>query len=131
YVSLLTLFNFPTNISLMAYSQVASGIASARRILELIKAETDLDENVGGYAGDMVGRIQFDGVTFGYVEGTDVIRDVSFEVEPGETVAIVGQTGSGKSTLTKLINRTYDVDRGRVLVDGVDVRDWDLAALRR
>lgn len=131
YVSLLTLFNFPTNISLMAYSQVASGIASARRILELIKAETDLDENVGGYAGDMVGRIQFDGVTFGYVEGTDVIRDVSFEVEPGETVAIVGQTGSGKSTLTKLINRTYDVDQGRVLVDGVDVRDWDLAALRR
>lgn len=131
YVSLLTLFNFPTNISLMAYSQVASGIASARRILELIKAETDLDENVGGYAGDMVGRIQFDGVTFGYVEGTDVIRDVSFEVEPGETVAIVGQTGSGKSTLTKLINRTYDVDRGLVLVDGVDVRDWDLAALRR
>src|SRR5690606_14474744 len=63
--------------------------------------------------------------------GTDVIRDVSFEVEPGETVAIVGQTGSGKSTLTKLINRTYDVDQGRVLVDGVDVRDWDLAALRR
>lgn len=131
YVSLLTLFNFPTNISLMAYSQVASGIASARRILELITAETDLDENAGGYDGDMVGRIQFDGVTFGYVEGTDVIRDVSFEVEPGETVAIVGQTGSGKSTLTKLINRTYDVDRGLVLVDGVDVRDWDLAALRR
>jgi ATP-binding cassette subfamily B protein len=131
YVSLLTLFNFPTNVSLMAYSQVASGIASARRILELIKAETDLDENAGGFAGDMVGRIQFDGVTFGYVDGTDVIRDVSFEVEPGETVAFVGQTGSGKSTLTKLINRTYDVDQGRVLVDGVDVRDWDLAALRR
>lgn len=131
YVSLLTLFNFPTNISLMAYSQVASGIASARRILELIRAETDLDENVGGYDGEMVGRIQFDDVTFAYVQGTDVIADVSFEVEPGETVAIVGQTGSGKSTLTKLINRTYDVDRGRVLVDGVDVRDWDLAALRR
>ena len=91
YVSLLTLFNFPTNVSLMAYSQVASGIASARRILELIKAETDLDENAGGFAGDMVGRIQFDGVTFGYVDGTDVIRDVSFEVEPGETVAFVAR----------------------------------------
>ena len=130
YVSLLTLFNFPTNVSLMAYSQVASGIASARRILELIKAETDLDENAGGFAGDMVGRIQFDGVTFGYVDGTDVIRDVSFEVEPGETVAFVGQTGSGKSTLTKLINRTYDVDAGTVLIDGVDVRAWNLAALR-
>jgi ATP-binding cassette subfamily B protein len=131
YVSLLTLFNFPTNVSLMAYSQVASGIASARRILQLIKAETDLDENAGGYEAPMAGSIRFDDVTFGYTEGTDVIVDVSFEVAPGETVAIVGQTGSGKSTLTRLINRTYDVDRGQVLVDGVDVRDWDLAALRR
>jgi ATP-binding cassette subfamily B protein len=131
YVSLLTLFNFPTNVSLMAYSQVASGIASARRILQLIRAETDLDENAGGYEAPMAGSIRFDDVTFGYTEGTDVIVDVSFEVAPGETVAIVGQTGSGKSTLTRLINRTYDVDRGQVLVDGVDVRDWDLAALRR
>lgn len=131
YVSLLTLFNFPTNASLTAYSQVASGVASARRILELIKAEAGLDENVGGYDGDMKGHIRFDGVTFGYVAGSDVIVDVSFEVEPGETVAIVGQTGSGKSTLIKLINRTYDVDDGQVLVDGVDVRVWDLAALRR
>ena len=70
-------------------------------------------------------------MTFGYVSGVDVLSDVSFSVRPGQTVAVVGQTGAGKSTLTKLINRTYDVNEGRVLVDGVDVRDWSLAALRR
>jgi ATP-binding cassette, subfamily B, bacterial len=131
YMGLLGLFGFPTFISLMAYSQVSLGIAGARRILELINAETVLDENAGGYEGQMVGHIRFENATFSYVEGAEVVQDVSFEVEPGATVAIVGQTGSGKSTLTKLINRTYDVNQGRVLVDGVDVRDWDLAALRR
>jgi ATP-binding cassette, subfamily B, bacterial len=131
YMGLLGLFGFPTFISLMAYSQVSLGIAGARRILELINAETVLDENAGGYEGQMVGHIHFENATFSYVEGAEVVQDVSFEVEPGATVAIVGQTGSGKSTLTKLINRTYDVNQGRVLVDGVDVRDWDLAALRR
>jgi ATP-binding cassette subfamily B protein len=59
-----------------------------------------------------------------------VLEDISFHVEPGQTVAIVGQTGSGKSTLTDLINRTYDVTKGRILIDGVDVREWNLAPLR-
>jgi ATP-binding cassette subfamily B protein len=59
------------------------------------------------------------------------LQDISFSVAPGQTVAIVGQTGAGKSTLAKLINRTYDVDEGQVLVDGVDAREWHLAALRR
>jgi ATP-binding cassette, subfamily B, bacterial len=131
YMGLLGLFGFPTFISLMAYSQVSLGIAGARRILELINAETILDENAGGYEGQMVGHIRFENASFSYVDGAEVVQEVSFEVEPGATVAIVGQTGSGKSTLTKLINRTYDVNQGRVLVDGVDVRDWDLAALRR
>ena len=60
----------------------------------------------------------------------DVLQNISFKVKPGQTVAIVGQTGAGKTSLVKLINRTYDVTQGQVLVDGVDVRDWNLAALR-
>ncbi len=131
YMGLLGLFGFPTFISLMAYSQVSLGFAGARRILQLMNAETVLDENAGGYSQPMQGHIRFENATFSYVDGAEVVQDVSFEVPRGATVAIVGQTGSGKSTLTKLINRTYDVDEGRVLVDGVDVRDWDLAALRR
>ena len=131
YMGLLMLFGFPTFVSLMAYSQVSVGMAGARRILELINRETELDENAGGYEAPIQGRVRFENVSFGYVEGGPVLEEISFEVQPGQTVAIVGQTGSGKSTITKLINRTYDVSQGCVLVDGVDVREWDLAALRR
>lgn len=131
YMGLLSLFGFPTNISLMAYSRVSLGLAGARRILELVKTETKLDENPDGYSETIRGEIRFDGISFGYVAGVEVLQDIDFTVEPGQTVAIVGQTGAGKSTLTKLINRTYDVQSGRVLVDGVDVREWSLAALRR
>jgi ATP-binding cassette subfamily B protein len=69
-------------------------------------------------------------VRFGYIDGNNVIKNITFKVEKGQTVAVVGQTGAGKSTVTKLINRTYDVDAGSVLVDGIDVREWDLESLR-
>lgn len=131
YMGVLTLFGFPTFISLFAYSQVARGMASARRVLELINMETELDQNIGGKKGQLEGGIQFKQATFSYIPGKTVLNDVTFEVKPGQTVAIVGQTGSGKSTLAKLINRTYDVQDGCVLIDGVDVREWDLAALRQ
>ncbi|MCI0394539.1 MAG: ABC transporter ATP-binding protein/permease [Chloroflexi bacterium] len=131
YMGLLGLFGFPTFISLTAYSQVALGLAGARRILELMKTETKLDENAAGAQGVIRGHVRFENVTFGYVKGVDVLRDISFEVEPGQTVAIVGQTASGKSSVAKLINRTYDVQQGRILVDSVDVREWRLASLRQ
>ncbi len=148
YMGLIALFGFPVFVSLFAYSQVSSGISSARRLLELIRAETELDRNEGGYAEPMRGAIRFEHVTFNYEtsvglpnmntgNGTNgrvtrnVLSDVTFDVEAGKTLALVGQTGSGKSTVAKLINRIYDVDQGQVLVDGVDVRDWDLAALRQ
>jgi ATP-binding cassette subfamily B protein len=75
------------------------------------------------------GEVKFENVSFGY-NGAMVLKGVSFTAQPGETIAIVGQTGSGKTTLTRLINRIFDVSEGRVLVDGVDVRDWSLESLR-
>jgi ATP-binding cassette subfamily B protein len=131
YFGLIQLFGFPTFTSLFAYTQVSLGISSARRILELINRETHLDQNAAGYTGPARGRIEFSQVSFSYESGEPVLEDISFTVEPGQTVAIVGQTGSGKTSLVKLVNRTYDVNRGAVLVDGVDVRDWNLEALRR
>ena len=77
------------------------------------------------------GEIVFEHVWFAYRGEDWVLRDVSFRVAPGERVAIVGATGSGKTTIIKLLDRLYDVQRGRVLVDGVDVREWNLPALRR
>ncbi len=83
-----------------------------------------------GLAG-VAGALAFEDVRFSYKEGEPVLRGISFAVEPGETLAIVGHTGAGKSTLANLLLRFYDVDSGSVTVDGVDVRKWDLAALRR
>jgi ATP-binding cassette subfamily B protein len=131
YFGLIQLFGFPTFTSLFAYSQVSLGFAGARRILELINRQTDLDQNVGGYSGQIIGEVEFRNVTFAYSPDSPTLEGLSFKVRPGQTVAIVGQTGSGKTSLVKLINRTYDVSQGQVLVDGVDVRDWNLEALRR
>ena len=131
YMGLLALFGFPTFISLLAYSRVSLGLAGARRILELMNAETLLDENASGHQAEIEGAVTFANVTFGYVADAPVLQDIDFSIVPGQTVAIVGQTGSGKSTLAKLINRTYDVGNGRLLIDGIDVREWNLAALRR
>jgi ATP-binding cassette subfamily B protein len=130
YNGLMLLFQFPTFVGQFAYSQVSSGLASAARILELINTQTELDENVGGYQESMKGALAFDNVTFSY-NGTPTLENISLQISPGQTIAIVGQTGAGKSTVAKLVNRIYDVDQGQVLVDGVDVREWDLAALRR
>jgi len=77
------------------------------------------------------GSVVFEHVNFEYRKGEPVLRDLSFRVEPGQKIAIVGPTGSGKTTIMKLLNRFYDVTSGRILVDGLDVREWDLTALRR
>ncbi|NPA06208.1 MAG: ABC transporter ATP-binding protein [Chloroflexi bacterium] len=130
YVGLLQLFRFPAFVSQFAYSQVALGLASAQRLLQYLNQSSRLDQNVGGYRGRMRGAVRFDHVTFGYDPEQPVLHDITFEVQPGMRVAIVGPMGSGKSTLVKLIPRIYDVDRGAVLVDDIDVRDWNLDALR-
>lgn len=129
YIGLVSLLRFPTFISIFTFSLVQIGLVSAKRILDVLNDETDLDSNAGGHSAKIEGDIRFDHVTFSY-GGEPVLSDVSFHARPGETVAIVGETGSGKSTVTKLINRIYDVDSGRVLVDGIDVRDWNLDSLR-
>jgi ATP-binding cassette subfamily B protein len=131
YFGLLVLFSFPTFTSLFAYSQVSLGIAGARRILELINRESLLDQNERGFNQPVRGEIEFREVGFTYGSGEPALEGISFKVRTGQTVAIVGQTGSGKTTLAKLVNRTYDATTGQVLVDGVDVRGWNLEDLRR
>lgn len=129
YLGLLSQLGFPVFISVFSFSMVQLGIVSAGRILRLMEEKTELDQNLGGKIGIIDGDIVFDNVTFSYGE-TPVLKHVSFRAKPGETIAIVGETGSGKSTLTKLVNRIYDAQEGSILIDGVDVRDWNLDALR-
>jgi ATP-binding cassette subfamily B protein len=129
FMGLLGTLRFPTFISLFSFDLVQLGIASARRILELINTETELDENPAGVTQPIRGEVVFENVSFGY-NGKPVLKNISFTARTGETIAIVGQTGSGKTTFTQLINRIFDVDSGRVLVDGVDVRHWSLESLR-
>jgi ATP-binding cassette, subfamily B, multidrug efflux pump len=110
----------------------ATAGASASRVYEIIDTPNDVAEKPGALKLDQVdGRVTFENVTFGYEKEQPVLQDVTFEVEPGETVALIGPTGSGKSTVTNLIPRFYDPVAGRVLVDGHDVRDVELASLRR
>jgi ATP-binding cassette subfamily B protein len=133
YFGLLRLLEFPTFTSTWAYSQISLGMSSARRILELMNRENNLDQNAQGRVDDIKGEVEFRNVNFNYAFGganDEVLENISFKVKPGQTVALVGQTGAGKTSLVKLINRTYDTSQGQVLVDGVDVRDWNLAALR-
>ncbi len=131
YFGLLLMLDFPTFASLWAYSRISLGLAGAKRILDVMNRENNLDQNTSGYAQPLRGEVEFRNVTFRYESGESVLENVSFKVRPGQTVAIVGQTGSGKTSLVRLINRTYDVTDGQVLVDGVDVRDWNLENLRR
>ena len=129
FLGLMLTYRFPAEISIWTISMVQQGFAGVRRIIEIIQTDTEMDERVDGHVARVEGEITFDGVTFGY-GGRPVLEDLSFTIQPGQTVAIVGQTGSGKSTLTKLVNRTYDVSAGRILIDGVDVREWNLDSLR-
>ncbi len=129
FMGLFDLLRFPTTLSLMSFTMLQLGLAGARRVYGLITSETELDENVRGVAQPIRGAISFEGVSFAY-DGQPVLSDISFQAPAGATIAIVGQTGAGKSTLTKLLNRTYDVTAGRVLIDGVDVREWNLSSLR-
>jgi ATP-binding cassette subfamily B protein len=134
-VSYMLLYNglrYATFISLWSFNLFQMGRSSAARVLETINARGDLDENESGRSARIEGRVEFRDVSFSFggAGGAKTLRDLSFIVEPGQTVAIVGRTGSGKTSLARLVDRIFDVDSGSVLVDGVDVRDWNLESLR-
>ena len=108
------------------------GIAGFRRYLEFLATEPDVaDRGDAREAPAFEGRIRYEGVTFAYADGRPVLRGVDLEVRPGETIAFVGPSGAGKTTLCSLLPRFYDVTGGRITIDGVDVRDVTMASLRR
>ncbi|MGH9943347.1 MAG: ABC transporter ATP-binding protein [Pyrinomonadaceae bacterium] len=113
------------------FSVFQSAIVASHRIFRTLDLPIEVTTPAQPLkSGRARGRIEFQNVWFAYKEEDWVLKDVSFTVEPGQSVALVGHTGSGKTTITNLLMRFYDVQRGRVLLDGVDVREWDLQSLR-
>jgi ABC-type multidrug transport system fused ATPase/permease subunit len=131
-------FNGPLTQVASMYQTLQSGVASAERVFELLDAPEQTPDSAEAVqapypsaAGDLrTGRVEFEHVTFGYRPGVPVIRDLSLVAEPGSTVAIVGPTGAGKTTLVNLLMRFYDVDSGRILIDGVDITTLSRRSLR-
>jgi len=126
-------FNQPLTQIAGMYNTLQSGIASAERVFDLLDADEEPPDRAQILpAGDKSrsGRVEFDHVWFSYQPGTPVIEDLSLIAEPGTTVAIVGPTGAGKTTLVNLLMRFYDVDSGRILIDGVDISSVSRSSLR-
>jgi ATP-binding cassette subfamily B protein len=112
-------------------NMLQSGVASAERTFELLDADEETPESpTSSLPGRTNGHVEFEGVTFRYAEDNPLIEDLSFSVEPGQTVAIVGPTGAGKTTLVNLVMRFYELNGGRILLDGIDVTSLSRADLR-
>jgi ATP-binding cassette subfamily B protein len=108
------------------------GVAGFRRYCELLDTEPDIVDAPGAIAvGHLRGAIRYEGVTFGYTPERPVLRDIDLDIRPGEVVAFVGPSGAGKTTLCSLLPRFYELDAGRITIDGIDIRGMTLASLRR
>jgi ATP-binding cassette, subfamily B, multidrug efflux pump len=113
------------------YNVLQAAVVASHRIFKTLDLPIAITSPARpGKSGRAEGRIEFEDVSFAYKDEDWILKDVSFKVEPGQSIALVGHTGSGKSTITNLLMRFYDVQRGRILLDGVDLREWDLQSLR-
>ncbi len=113
------------------YNQIIANLAAAERVFEIIDLEPEIkDGEAVGEMPQITGRVRFENVGFSYEDGVPVLKDVNFDISPGETIALVGPTGAGKTTVVNLISRFYDARSGKVLIDDSDVRDVTIESLR-
>lgn len=125
-------FYEPVRDLVLQYTQLQRAMAGGERIFEVLDTEPEItDKDDAIELEDIRGEVRFENVTHEYVEGVPVLRDFNLHVRPGETVALVGPTGAGKTTVTALVARFYDVTHGRILIDGHDIRDIKRQSLSR
>lgn len=131
FIMYLQLFFRPIRMIADRYNTLQMGVVSSSRIFKLLESDDQIP-NEGKWKPDSIqGHIQFNGVWFAYNDEDWVLKNISFEVKPGETIALVGATGAGKSSIINLINRFYEINKGTIMVDGKDIREFELGALRK
>ena len=135
-----TMVAFPLYISMLyrpirmladKFNTLQMGMVAADRVFKVLDTTSHIDNNGTVEIGHLKGSIDFKKVYFNYVEDEPVLKGISFSVKPGETVALVGATGAGKSTIINLLNRFYDIQQGEILVDHINIKDINLPSLRR
>lgn len=128
----INMFWQPINNLSNFYNQLVTNIAGAERIFEILDTEPEVADAADvTEMSEIKGNVRFEHVSFAYDEDSRVLDDINFDIKPGETIALVGATGSGKSTIVNLISRFYDVQEGKVLIDGIDVKKVSIESLRR
>ncbi len=131
-ISYVLMLNGPVQRLGFLVNLAATAGASASRVFEVIDSPMEpIESNEAISIIDITGMVQFDNVSFAYNEDQPILQDISIKVEPGQTIALMGPTGSGKSTITSLIPRFYEVSQGQIRIEGVDVRAWQLSSLRQ
>lgn len=131
FIMYIQMFFRPIRMVADRYNTLQMGIVSSSRIISLLDDETDIMPN-GNYKTEHVkGEVVFNHVWFAYNESEYVLKDINLQIKSGETIALVGATGAGKSSIINLLNRFYEINRGSIQVDGIDINEYDLGSLRK
>ena len=130
YIAIFSQITRPARAITDGFSTIHQGIAAAERVLELIDEKPEVEDDNSKMSLDFKEKIEFKDVHFSYNESAEVIKGISFTINKGETVALVGGSGGGKSTIADLIPRFFDITKGQILIDGVDIKEYKLSALR-
>jgi len=131
FIMYIQMFFRPIRMVADRYNTLQMGIVSTARIIDLLDDKTDVMTNGTHKTDHVKGEVSFDHVWFAYNDVDYVLKDISLQIKPGETIALVGATGAGKSSIINLLNRFYEINRGSIRVDGVDIKEYELASLRK
>ncbi len=131
FIMYIQLFFRPIRMIADRYNTLQMGIVSSSRIINLLDDTSDVMPNGTFSPAEIKGEVSFDHVWFAYNDADYVLKDITIKIKPGETIAMVGATGAGKSSIINLLNRFYEINRGTIKVDGTDIKEYDLIALRK